>query len=80
MSHKITYPAVLVPDDGGYYVYFPDLPGCFTQCDTIEEAKMMAAEALHLYLDDVTDYPLSTEADRIELANGEIFFYVEYKG
>lgn len=49
---KITYLAVLEPSsDGGYGVFFPDLPGCVSFGETIEEAQEMAAEAagLHVY-------------------------------
>ena len=47
----ISYPAVFHKEDGGYWVSFPDLPGCLTQGETIEEAFQMACEALGLYLD-----------------------------
>lgn len=49
---KLTYLAVLEPaDDGGFGVYFPDLPGCISYGRTIEEAQEMAREAvgLHIY-------------------------------
>ena len=41
--------------DGGYSVSFPDLDGCFTQGDTLEEALAMANEAMKLTLEDVFD-------------------------
>ena len=44
------YPAVFHPEDVGYWVEFPDLEGCQTQGDTLEEAMSMAQEALGLYL------------------------------
>ena len=47
----ISYPAVFHKEDEGYWVSFPDLPGCPTQGETIEEAFQMACEALGLYLD-----------------------------
>lgn len=49
---KMTYLAVLEPAvDGGYAVFFPDLPGCISYGKTIKEAQEMAAEAagLHIY-------------------------------
>lgn len=49
---KLTYLAILEPaSDGGYGVYFPDLPGCISYGKTIEEAQIMASEAagLHIY-------------------------------
>ena len=48
---KITYLAVLEPsNDGGYGVWFPDLPGCISYGKNIVEAQEMAKEALGLHL------------------------------
>lgn len=48
---KYTYPAIFIPEAvGGYSVRFPQLDGCFTQGETFEEARAMAAEAASLYL------------------------------
>ncbi len=43
------YPAIFHEEDG-YWVEFPDLSGCVTEGDTIEEAMAMAQEALGLWL------------------------------
>lgn len=48
---KVSYPAVFHKENVGYWVEFPDLPGCFTQGDTLEESFRMAIDALVLYLD-----------------------------
>ena len=45
-----TYPAIFTKEDVGYSVSFPDLSGCFTEGDTLEQAFEMAQEALGLYL------------------------------
>ena len=51
MKTKFIYPAVFEPEEvGGYSVSFPDLPGCFTEGDTLEDAFDMARDALGLYL------------------------------
>ena len=49
---KKTYTAVFHPESeaGGYSISFPDLPGCYTQGNDIDEALRMAADALGLYL------------------------------
>ena len=47
----IRYPAVFHKEEGGYWAEFPDLPGCYTQGDTIESTYQSATEALGLYLD-----------------------------
>lgn len=44
-----TYPAI-VHKESGYWVEFPDLPGCFTQGDTIEELIFNATEAMECYV------------------------------
>lgn len=50
---KIYYPAVfhVAEDVGGYWVEFPDLPGCATQGKNDREAYKMAEDALGLWLD-----------------------------
>lgn len=44
------YPSIIHEEDGGYWIEFPDLEGCQTQGNTMEEAMTMAQEALGLYL------------------------------
>ncbi len=39
------------PEEGGYTVTVPALPGCVTQGETIEEAIAMAKDAIHLYIE-----------------------------
>jgi predicted RNase H-like HicB family nuclease/DNA-binding transcriptional MerR regulator len=47
------YHVVLTPDleAGGYAIEVPELPGCFSEADTIAEARRMAREAIALWLD-----------------------------
>ncbi|MBS6829194.1 MAG: type II toxin-antitoxin system HicB family antitoxin [Desulfovibrio sp.] len=49
------YYAGFIPVDGVYAVLFPDLPGCNSQGDSLEEAFSMAAEALAGYLECLAD-------------------------
>lgn len=39
------------PDEGGYSVTVPALPGCVTQGETLEEAIAMAKDAIRLYIE-----------------------------
>lgn len=39
------------PDEGGYTVTVPALPGCVTQGETIEEAIVMAKDAIRLFIE-----------------------------
>ena len=43
-----TYTVVLIPEpeEGGYSVLVPALPGCVTQGETVEEALAMAKDAI----------------------------------
>lgn len=51
------YPAVFQPEDvGGYSVEFPDLLGCCAEGDSLEQAVMMARDALGLYLYSLEEY------------------------
>lgn len=59
----LQYPFNVIPDpDGGYVVVFPDLPGCLTQVETVDEIPAMAEEARRLWLEtaheDGHDIPL----------------------
>ena len=43
---------LIAEDEGGFSVNVPELPGCFTQGETVKEAIEMANEAISLYLED----------------------------
>ena len=73
----ITYPALFVYDEEekAYNVRFPDLPGCFTYGETIDEAKAMAKEAL-------TDFLQSVDARKLRMPDpsrlkGDEVIYIE---
>ena len=53
---KYIYPALFTPEDNGSYsVNFPDIDGCFTCGDNLEDALFMANDALSLVLMDLED-------------------------
>lgn len=47
----LKYTVILVPEEEGYSVEVPALPGCYTQGETRDEAISMAKEAIELYLE-----------------------------
>ena len=49
MSNVIGYAAVFIKSENGYYVEFPDLAGCFSQGNSLEESICNAQEALAIY-------------------------------
>jgi antitoxin HicB len=55
--HDYKYTIILDPDpdEGGYTVTVPTLPGCVTQGETLEEAIAMAKDAIRLYIETLID-------------------------
>ncbi len=52
-----SYIAIIHKEPGGSYgVSFPDLPGCITAGDTLDEARTLAIEALAFHLEDFADH------------------------
>ena len=47
---KYVYPALFHPEEGGFFISFPDIDGCFTQATSIPEGLDMATDALSLML------------------------------
>lgn len=72
------YPAIFHKDeDGGFWVSFPDLEGCFTQGETLEEAFAMAKEALVLHLDGMEELPIATPVASVKAEEGASVMLVE---
>lgn len=43
---KLRYPLTILPNpDGGYVIVYPDLPGCVSQAETLQQVPEMAEEA-----------------------------------
>jgi len=53
MIYKIS--AIIEKDEHGYYAYCPELDGCQTQGDTLEEALANIKEAIELYLETLSE-------------------------
>lgn len=71
------YPAIFHEEDNIYWVEFPDLEGCITQGNSLEEAFSMAKEALALYLDGMKEFPPVTKMQDISVKDGETVMLVE---
>jgi predicted RNase H-like HicB family nuclease len=51
MALMRTYTIVVEPEEsGGYAVFVPALPGCFTRGDTVDECRENAAEAIAVHI------------------------------
>jgi predicted RNase H-like HicB family nuclease len=72
MASRINYFVAIIEggDEPGYSVFFPDLPGCASAGETIEEAARNAEEALGLHLrgmvEDSEEIPVATAPEHIK--------------
>ena len=65
---NLTYLAVLEPgEDGSYSVSFPDLPGCFSLGDDLQDARRMAEEAASLHV-----YGLEEDGEEIPVPSKDV--------
>jgi len=62
MSHKVG--VVIEKDEHGYYAYCPELEGCQTQGDSIEEVLGNIKEAIELYLETLSEEERSASLSR----------------
>ncbi|QTQ11921.1 type II toxin-antitoxin system HicB family antitoxin [Treponema parvum] len=81
---KVIYPAIFHGEDGGFWVEFPDLPGCTTQGDSQAETYINAVEAMELFLQDdytVDTLPAASAANKIKPGKDSFVVFVcgEYK-
>ncbi|MBW4633093.1 MAG: type II toxin-antitoxin system HicB family antitoxin [Iphinoe sp. HA4291-MV1] len=53
MSYKVSI--VIEQDEYGYYAYCPELPGCQSQGDSLEEVQANIKEAVELYIETLSD-------------------------
>lgn len=67
---KYIFPAVFTKDGDFYVVHFPDLDGCFTQGESIQDAFEMAEDVLCLtlydYEEDKEEIPKPSDLKKIE--------------
>ncbi len=70
------YPAIFHQEEDGFTVTFPDLLGCVTCGDTLDEAQKMAAEALALYLDGA-EQPTASCVDDVVVTGQDKVLLVE---
>ncbi len=73
---KYIYPAIFTPEqDGGFSVRFPDVEGCFTCGDDLQDALKMANDALSIFLvgleDEHKPIPKPSEIRKLSLGKDE---------
>lgn len=78
---KHFYPAVFTKESTGYSVSFPDLEGCFTEGDTLEEAYDMSRDAIGLFLlgeNSRFNFPVPRNPKDIRTSENEFVILVEF--
>lgn len=78
---KYAYPAIFTPEEnGGFSINFPDLEGCYTCGDTLEDGIEMAEDVLALilygYEKDNRDIPAPSSPSSFSLAGNEFVNYI----
>ncbi|KKC27143.1 type II toxin-antitoxin system HicB family antitoxin [Sphingomonas sp. SRS2] len=69
---KYFYAVVHKDPDSAYGVHFPDLPGCFSASDDLEDVLSNATEAMDLWLEDQPEPAASSVAAIREVAAADL--------
>ncbi len=59
------FSVVIEPDEEGYHVFVPALPGCHSFGETIDEARKNIIEAIELHVDGLVEHGLPVPVDRV---------------
>ena len=77
---KYVYPAIFTKEKKGYSVFFPDLEGCYTCGDDLEDALKMAEDVLAFtvrdYEKDGKVIPAPSDKDSVAVENNEFVNYI----
>lgn len=76
--NKLYYPVVFHPEEVGYSVSVPDIDGCFSQGDDMNEAVAMVQDAMGLMLEDCDALPAPSAPGSIALEPGDFVAMVEF--
>lgn len=73
---KYIYPAIFTPEtEGGYSIKYPDIKGCFTCGDTLEDGLNMAEDALSLMMvqfeDEKRTIPVPSSINKLDMKDDE---------
>jgi len=52
---KYKVSVIIEKDENGYFAFCPELPGCYTQGDSFEEALENIKDAVKLYIEDMIE-------------------------
>lgn len=75
---NIYYPVIFHPEEVGYSVSVPDVEGCCTQGDTLDEAVEMVQDAIGLMLEDSAELPTASDPAKIHPEEGDFVLVVPF--
>ncbi len=64
-SPAYQFSVVIEPDEGGFHVYVPSLPGCHSFGSTLEQARANIVEAIELHIEGLVENRLPVPVDRV---------------
>ncbi len=76
--NKIYYPVVFHPEETGYSVSVPDIEGCFTEGDTMDEAAEMAVGAIGLMIEDMEEPPAASVPQSVDTDGGDFVLVIPF--
>lgn len=76
--NNIFYPVVFLAEEVGYSIRVPDLDGCFSEGDTMDEACSNVKDAIGLYLEDCKEYPTPSVPSDLSLEPSEFVVMIEF--
>jgi len=72
------YPVVFHPENVGYSVWVPDIEGCVSQGDTLDEACSYIKDAIGLCLESSIEFPAPSDLKAIEHEKDEFVTLLEF--
>ncbi len=79
---KVFYPVIFHPEETGFSTFVPDLDGCFSQGDTMNEAVAMTQDAIGLVLEDyfssAQPIPAPSQPGSLHLEGNDFVAMVEF--
>jgi len=70
---QLRFPIVIEQDKDGYFVFCPDLQGCYSQGSTYEEAMGNIKDAIRLHIEDkIADGESLPEMESVSLSTVEL--------
>jgi len=80
--NRLLYPALFHPEDVGYSVSVPDIDGCFSEGDTLEQAYENIIDAIGICLEDFAankiDFPIASKPNSIKHDTNDFVALVEF--